>query len=183
MTTPKEYQALIADGCPHCGEALQIKRGKHGEFIACSDWCGYTKSILGRSSYPLKEERKPCPYNKCDGSSLIPLKSKDGSIVPYAWIDCECKAPDIEGYQALRLGDFDFPMSDAFRGFSFEQSGEPDPGPCEPALEEQVYTPPEPQWKKEQWQYVGQLRAQINHLNKKFIELEKTKKRSKRNVL
>ena len=41
----------------------------------------------------------------------------------------------------------------------------------EPKLEESVSTP-EPQWTKEQWQYVQQLRAQVVHLNKRLSELE-----------
>jgi len=113
---PQEYQALIAGGCPYCEGVLQIKRGKHGEFIACSNWCGYTKGIIGRSSFPTKTVRKPCRYNKCDGSSLIPLKNNKGNVVPYAWIDCECKE-EARYYQDVEPGDFDFPCSDSFRAY------------------------------------------------------------------
>ena len=35
----------------------------------------------------------------------------------------------------------------------------------------------EPEWQKNQWQYVQQLRAQVNHLNAKVTEMRAEKKK------
>jgi ssDNA-binding Zn-finger/Zn-ribbon topoisomerase 1 len=133
MPTPKEYQEMLSGGCPWCGEALEIRRGRYGEFIACVEWCGYTKNIPGRSFFlPEVAVKKKCPVNKCDGSGLIPFV-KNGKVIPDARIYCECHPiyglnPEPEHYRAFEPEDFDFPMSDTFRGFSYAYCGLPDPG-------------------------------------------------------
>ena len=60
--------------CPQCGNKLVIRKGRFGEFIACSNYpeCKYIK----------REEKKiteimPCP--KCDGT-IIERKTKKGKI-------------------------------------------------------------------------------------------------------
>lgn len=125
MAAPKQYQEMIKDGCPWCGEPLELKQGKFGEFVACSEWCGYTKSVSGRSEYP-PPKPKNCPYKKCDGSGLIPFIKK-GKTIPFVWVHCECHE-DKEPYQSHQIEDFDFPMSDTFRAYSYQYCNESDPG-------------------------------------------------------
>ena len=125
------YQDLLKDGCPWCGEALVIRQGKYGEFIACADWCGYKKSILGRSEYPPpKNIKRPCPYKKCDGKGRIPFV-KDGLIIPFAYTHCDCHPiyglnPEPEHYHEPRLEDYNFPMSSDFRSLTYQDCGVPD---------------------------------------------------------
>ena len=115
--THQEYQGLIADGCPHCGEALQIKRGKYGEFLACSDWCGYTKSVPGKSYFPPKA--KEC--SKCGGSGFLPFV-KNGKVIPHTRIDCECKLSEhSEYFDLVRAEDFDFACSYSQRACQAEK--------------------------------------------------------------
>ena len=58
--------------CPECGGELVIRRGKYGEFVACSNYptCKYIK----KEEKPIKEYMK-CP--KCDGK-IIEKKTKRG---------------------------------------------------------------------------------------------------------
>ena len=182
MPTAKEYQAMLAGGCPWCGEDLEIKRGRYGEFIACAGWCGYTKSIPGRSELPTIKAKVKCPYKKCDGSGLIPFK-KNGQIVPYAWSHCDCHPiyglePEPERYHIPEPEDYDFPMSSTFRAYSFEYCEREDPGKGPAVIEKEVgpFLLPEPEWAKPQWDYIQQLRAMVNYLNNKVTELQVKRK-------
>lgn len=67
---PKE----TGEDCPECGSPLVIRKGKYGEFVACSNYpaCKYIK----------KEEKRvvivrPCP--KCDGD-VVEKHTKKGKI-------------------------------------------------------------------------------------------------------
>jgi len=73
----------------------------------------------------------------CNGKGLVPSKvlgKFSGKPIPNAWQDCLCREEEHEHYRRPRPSDWDFPMSDTFRGFSYEYCGLPDPG----------YIPPEP---------------------------------------
>ena len=61
----------IGEKCPDCGHDLVKKRGRFGEFIACSNYpkCNYTKPIL--STIGVK-----CP--KCGEGDIVKRKSKNG---------------------------------------------------------------------------------------------------------
>ena len=61
----------IGEECPECGHDLVKKRGRFGEFIACSNYpeCRYTRPIL--SSIGVK-----CP--KCGEGDIVKRKSKKG---------------------------------------------------------------------------------------------------------
>jgi len=87
---------------------------------------------------------------------------------------------------------YDYPMSwDNWRRLCVYY-GDPDPGPCEPpehsvdelherlaALEESRQ--PQPQWTRQQWDQVQQLRAQITYLQTKVNALlDKRTKRDER---
>lgn len=68
--SPKETGEL----CPNCSSPLVVRKGKYGEFIACSNYpeCKYIK----------KEEKIKniiCKCNKCDGD-IIEKKTKRGKI-------------------------------------------------------------------------------------------------------
>ena len=70
----KKSPEQTGETCPECGNPLVIRKGKYGEFTACSNYpnCKYIK----------KEEKKtimimPCP--KCDGT-IIEKKTKRGKI-------------------------------------------------------------------------------------------------------
>ena len=144
MPTPSEYQQLLAGGCPWCGEALTIKIGKYGEFIACSNWCGFTKNVPGRGNYPTERKgQRTCPYKQCDGSGLIPFQ-KNGRIIPNAFIDCDCSL-DNSSIPPLTLEeyDFDYPMSESFRAASFQYCGVPDPGTDKPQEPRDDKPPPQ----------------------------------------
>ena len=61
----------IGEKCPNCGHDLVQKRGRFGEFIACSNYpeCKYTRPIL--STIGVK-----CP--KCGEGDIVQRKSKKG---------------------------------------------------------------------------------------------------------
>lgn len=61
----------IGETCPDCGHDLVKKRGRFGEFIACSNYpeCKYTRPILSRIGVV-------CP--KCGEGEIVKRKSKKG---------------------------------------------------------------------------------------------------------
>lgn len=186
----EEYQELVREGCPYCGEALVIKHGRYGEFLACSEWCGFTKSIRGRSEYPLpKTVRIECPYKKCDGKGLIPFV-KDERVIPFAWLYCDCHTiqginPEPERYRDIRPEDYDYPLSETFRAWTFEHCGVPDPG-YSPQLKERIrleVEPVEPEPLKHS-EFI-QLRSEMNFVRNtmnKHIDKAKKFTRSKQTV-
>ncbi len=71
---PKKEAEKTGEDCPECGNPLVIRKGKYGEFTACSNYpkCKYIK----------QEERKNievCDCPKCDGK-IIEKRSKKGKI-------------------------------------------------------------------------------------------------------
>lgn len=68
----KEEPKETGEYCPNCGKSLVIKRGKYGEFVACSGYpeCKYIK----------KEEKKVvevCDCPNCDGK-IVEKKTRKG---------------------------------------------------------------------------------------------------------
>lgn len=61
----------IGEACPECGSDLVKKRGRFGEFIACSNYpeCKYTRPILTTTGVK-------CP--KCGEGEIVKRKSKKG---------------------------------------------------------------------------------------------------------
>ena len=71
---PKKEALKTGEDCPECGSPLVIRKGKYGEFTACSNYpkCKYIK----------QEERKIteiCDCPKCDGR-IVEKKSKRGKV-------------------------------------------------------------------------------------------------------
>lgn len=115
---------------------------------------------------------------KCNDTGLIPFKNKEGTIIPHTFIDCDCKEPEQERYHPIFPEDCDFPMSDTFRGFPFENCGVPDPGYVQPHHLKPAE--PEPEWNKRQWGYVQQLESRVlraeGKLNTHLDKSRQTKK-------
>ena len=72
-----EKKAPVSTGevCPECGGDLVIRKGKYGEFVACSNYptCKYIK----------KEKKKVteiCKCPKCDKGMIVERKTKKGKI-------------------------------------------------------------------------------------------------------
>ncbi|MGI6325221.1 MAG: type I DNA topoisomerase [Bacilli bacterium] len=70
----KKAAEKTGEDCPNCGHPLVIKKGKYGEFIACSNFptCKYIKT-----KEKVKEIITDCP--KCDGH-IIKKQTKKGKI-------------------------------------------------------------------------------------------------------
>ena len=73
---------------------------------------------------------------KCNHTGLIPFV-KDGKVIPNAFVFCECRLEQDshENNLPIKPEDFDFPMSDAFRGATYEHCGVPDPGYVPPQVD------------------------------------------------
>ena len=48
--------------CPECGNPLVVRRGRYGEFVACSNYpeCKYIKSNKAPKEEPIKKWVKCC---------------------------------------------------------------------------------------------------------------------------
>ena len=71
---PKKEAEKTGEDCPECGNPLVIRKGKYGEFTACSNYpkCKYIKQEP-------KEIIEVCDCPKCDGK-IIEKKSRRGKI-------------------------------------------------------------------------------------------------------
>ena len=169
--------------CPKCGSHLIIKEGENGDFLACPRFpsCKFTKPLPDND---LKIYQKPSPYcEKCNHTGLLPF-IKNGKIIPNTFIDCECKLSQGEHYDSVKLypEDFDFPMSDTFRACSFEYCRQPDPSYTPPLPEEHsIDKIQEPEWTKQQWDYIRQLKAQVLFLSDKVNK--RLDKKQRKNII
>jgi DNA topoisomerase-1 len=70
----KEAPKETGEKCPECGSALVIRKGKYGEFTACSNYpkCKYIKSEP-------RKEVEICDCPKCDGK-IVEKKSRKGKV-------------------------------------------------------------------------------------------------------
>ena len=70
----KEPPKETGEVCPECGEALVIRKGKFGEFTACSAYpkCKYIKTVP-------REEKEICNCPNCDGK-IIEKHSRKGKV-------------------------------------------------------------------------------------------------------
>ena len=65
--------------CDKCGSSMVIKRGRYGEFLACSAYpdCKHTQSL--NSNGANNKIGVPCPEEDCDGE-ILERKSKRGKV-------------------------------------------------------------------------------------------------------
>ena len=71
---PKKEAEQTGEMCPECGHPLVIRKGKYGQFVACSNFpeCKYIKQEP-------KEEKIICDCPNCDGK-IIEKKTRRGKI-------------------------------------------------------------------------------------------------------
>jgi len=71
---PKKEAEKTGEDCPNCGSPLVIRKGRYGEFTACSNYpkCKYIKQEE-------KTVKEVCDCPKCDGK-IIEKKSKRGKV-------------------------------------------------------------------------------------------------------
>lgn len=73
-----------------------------------------------------------CPYKKCGGGGLIPFVNREGKVIPHAFTHCDCHPiygleTEAEHWHDIQPDDYDFPMSETFRAWTYEHCGVPDP--------------------------------------------------------
>ncbi len=70
----KKEAEQTGEACPECGSPLVIRKGKYGEFVACSNYpnCKYIKKDE-------IEEISVCDCPKCDGK-IVEKKSRKGKV-------------------------------------------------------------------------------------------------------
>ena len=73
------HEAATDKECPKCGKPLVVKRGKFGEFLACSGYpeCKHTESVNGGGSG--KPIGMHCPEKGCTGE-IVEKRSKRGKV-------------------------------------------------------------------------------------------------------
>ena len=71
----KKEPVHTGETCPECGGDLVIRKGKYGEFVACSNYptCKYIKKEK-------KEVTEICKCPKCDKGTIVERKTKKGKI-------------------------------------------------------------------------------------------------------
>lgn len=73
-------QALNHEPCPKCGAALQLRHGKHGPFLGCSQYpgCDFIKPLHQNDGHIIKELGVPCP--EC-GHELVLRQGRYGMFI------------------------------------------------------------------------------------------------------
>ena len=71
----KKEPVYTGETCPECGGDLVVRKGKYGEFVACSNYptCKYIKKEK-------KEVNEICKCPKCDKGMIVERKTKKGKI-------------------------------------------------------------------------------------------------------
>ena len=71
----KKEPVHTGETCPECGGDLVVRKGKYGEFVACSNYptCKYIKKEK-------KEVNEICKCPKCDKGMIVERKTKKGKI-------------------------------------------------------------------------------------------------------
>ena len=69
----------IGEECPECGSPLVIRRGRYGEFVACSGYptCKYIKKEAKEETAPVSTGVK-CP--KCETGEIVEKKTRRGKV-------------------------------------------------------------------------------------------------------
>jgi len=92
---PKKEAEKTGEDCPNCGSPLVLRKGKYGEFTACSNYpkCKYIKQEE-------KEIVEVCDCPKCDGK-IVEKKSKRGKV----FYGCNNYPKCKEAYWDIPTGD------------------------------------------------------------------------------
>ena len=71
----KKEPVHTGETCPECGGDLVVRKGKYGEFVACSNYptCKYIKKEK-------KEVNEICKCPKCDKGMIVERKTKKGKM-------------------------------------------------------------------------------------------------------
>ncbi|MEZ8196552.1 DNA topoisomerase family protein [Vibrio cortegadensis] len=72
--------ALEHEPCPECGSELQLRRGKHGPFLGCSQYpsCSYVRPLHQNDGHIVKELGVACP--KC-ANELVLRQGRYGMFI------------------------------------------------------------------------------------------------------
>ena len=72
---PKKEAEKTGETCPECGHDLVIRKGKYGEFVACSNFpkCKYIKQEP-------RAEKIACDCPNCEDGKIVEKRSKKGKI-------------------------------------------------------------------------------------------------------
>ena len=72
---PKKEPEKVGEDCPECGNPLVKRKGKYGEFVACSNFpeCKYIKPTE-------KEIKEICKCPNCNEGMIIEKRSKRGKV-------------------------------------------------------------------------------------------------------
>ncbi len=72
---PKKEALETGEKCPECGHPLVIRKGKYGEFVACSNFpkCKYIKNEP-------REEQIICDCPNCDDGKIVEKHTRKGKI-------------------------------------------------------------------------------------------------------
>ena len=127
-----------------------------------------------------------CPL--CNDTKLIPFKNKEGKVIVGAFLDCECRKPPRDHYTTVTPSDFDFPMSDTCRGYSYQLCNQQDPANTKSYRELPDITAIEAEqdlgknWQASKiWRHqVERLKSQVLYLQGKLNEQTKPKEKSKK---
>ncbi len=91
----------IGEKCPECGAELLKRKGRYGEFIACSNFpkCKYTKNLNGETIKREAPKKIDIPCPKC-GKDLVERDSKRGKFYGCSgYPKCRFTANSIEEIQ------------------------------------------------------------------------------------
>ena len=78
QTVEPTIDATVDKACPQCNRPLVGKRGRYGEFLACSGYpdCKHTESVGNGGG---QSTGVPCPQSGCEGE-MVERKSKRGKV-------------------------------------------------------------------------------------------------------
>jgi len=119
----------------------------------------------------------------CNDSGLFPFKNKEGKVINHAFVHCSCYQESVVGYQPIKPEDWDFPCSSDFRGWSYEQCGQQDPGYSPPTPEPMLPLPREVIYRhsdmgKKEFALLQQLARAVKDLRGKPKEAVQDKKQA-----
>lgn len=158
--------------CPKCGSHLILREGRKGEFLACPRFprCKYSEPVTDDN---IKSYSPPSPFcEKCNHTGLLPFV-KNGRVIPFAWLDCECRTRQPEHYHRFSPEDIDFPVSWDFHRMYSVINELPDPGDNEaPAIRPALEPEPSPDYRKVEGQITA-LRAMIQDVQKQNQRVKK----------